>query len=148
MKTRWEVWKCWVSRITRFSQSSAWSLLPPLSIVSHLCTALVHSTCAPNMCKSLKLNIFFTEIFLHWNICALNMCTAFVQNNLNRIFVHWICALLLCTAMYYNACMWTMLQAYAMHSPVPTSTDRKCALVPTDVKKVLYPTKNLAKTCA
>ena len=95
-----QVWKCWVSRITRFSQSSAWSLVPPLSIVPHLCAVLFHWTCAMQ---------FYTE-YMHCS-CALNLCTNLVYwicalfffywnftLNLCTVSVHWICALLiLCT---------------------------------------------------
>ena len=116
-----QVWKCWVSRITRFSQSSAWSLVPPLSIVPHLCAVLfnwtcamqfyteyMHCSCALNLCTNLVYWIcalfLFTEIYTEfvYSFCALNLCAAY--------FVHWICALLqfaglicaliLCTALY------------------------------------------------
>ena len=85
-----QVWKCWVSRITRFSQSSAWSLVPPLSIVPHLCAALIHWTCAMQ---------FYHE-YMHCS-CALNLCTNLVYwicaQFLFTEILHWICAQFLCT---------------------------------------------------
>ena len=81
MKTGWEVWKCWVTRITRFPPGHS-SLLCQLSLIAVFHSSLYLCT----LCTAFLHNIW---IFEH-NNCA-HLCTAFVHNI--WIFEHNICAL-------------------------------------------------------
>ena len=69
-----------VSRITGFSQSSAWSLFPPLSIVPHCCAAPVHCICALFSCITHW--VFALSISSYFVHCVI-LCFEFVMASIN-----------------------------------------------------------------